>query len=121
MPQININSDLLVAQPLPGNKVSWTLASRLGDMLDMAEKLFGGRDTSYTLLGTQFTSDGPRIWYRGKHRKHIIIQLSPWLLQTCRKRVMKWLRKQSIYSRRVLVGVPTILKKEFLATLLRTT
>ena len=76
MPQININSDLLVAQPLPGNKVSWTLASRLGDMLDMAEKLFGGRDTSYTLLGTQFTSDGPRIWYRGKHRKHIIIQLS---------------------------------------------
>ena len=76
MPQININSDLLVAQPLPDGTVSWTLASRLGDMLDMAEKLFGGRDTSYTLLGTQFTSDGPRIWYRGKHRKHIIIQLS---------------------------------------------
>ena len=76
MPQININSDLLVAQPLPDGTVSWTLASRLGDMLDMAEKLFGGRDTSYTLLGIQFQSKDPDIWYRGKHRKHIIIRLN---------------------------------------------
>ena len=41
MQQININSDLLVA-PLPTiGTVSWTLASRLGEMLDMAEELFG--------------------------------------------------------------------------------
>ena len=76
MPQININSELLVAEPLPDGTVSWTLASRLGDMLDMAEYLFGPRDCSYTLLGIEFESTGPRIWYPGRHRKHIIIQLS---------------------------------------------
>ena len=77
MPQINIDSDLLVAQRLPDDSVSWTLASRLGDMLHMAENLFGERDYCYTILGIQFTSDDPQIWYRGKHRKHIIIQLGP--------------------------------------------
>ena len=77
MPQINIDSDLLVAQRLSDDSVSWTLASRLGDMLDMAENLFGERDYCYTILGIQFTSDDPQIWYRGKHRKHIIIQLGP--------------------------------------------
>lgn len=76
MQQININSDLLVAQPLSDGTVSWTLASRLGEMLDMAEELFGPNDCSYTLLGIQFNLAGPRIWYRGKHRKHIIIELS---------------------------------------------
>ena len=75
MPQININSELLVAEPLPDDTVSWTLASRLGEMLDMAEELFGERDCSYTILGIEFNSKGPRIWYRGGHRKHIIIQL----------------------------------------------
>ena len=75
MQQININSDLLVAQPSPGNKVSWTLASRLGDMLGIAERLFGERDASYTLLGIQFQLKDPHIWYCGKHRKDIIIRL----------------------------------------------
>ena len=76
MPQININSDLLVTQPLPDNSgYTWTLASRLGEMLHLAEQLFGARDCSYTLLGIEFACDGPQIWYPG-NRKHIIIQLS---------------------------------------------
>ena len=122
MPQINIDSDLLVAQRLPDDSVSWTLASRLGDMLDMAENLFGERDYCYTILGIQFTSDDPQIWYRGKHRKHIIIQLSR---KGCYRHVsrhaIKWLMKQSIYLHRVVDGTPTILKRELLATLLLTT
>ena len=76
MQQININSDLLVAQRLPdGSGYTWTLASRLGEMLHMAEELFGPRACSYTILGIEFACDGPQIWYPG-NRKHIIIQLS---------------------------------------------
>ena len=77
MQQININSDLLVAQRRPNRSgYTWTLASRLGDMLHMAEYLFGPRDCSYTILGIEFGPDNhPRIWYPGNHR-HIIIQLS---------------------------------------------
>ena len=75
MPQINIDSDLLVAQRLSdGCGYTWTLASRLGEMLHMAEELFGPRDCSYTILGIEFASDGPQIWYPRNHR-HIIIQL----------------------------------------------
>ena len=75
MQQININNDLLVTQCLP-NGYTWTLASRLGDMIYMAEELFGPRDQLYTILGIEFVADGPRIWYPGD-RKHIIIQLGP--------------------------------------------
>ncbi|MDE0014214.1 MAG: hypothetical protein OXU36_23925 [Candidatus Poribacteria bacterium] len=75
MQQININNDLLVTQRLPDG-YTWTLASRLSDMLYMAEELFGPRDYSYTILGIEFVDDGPRIWYPG-NRKHIIIQLDP--------------------------------------------
>ena len=76
MPEKNIDKALLVTQPLPDrNGYTWTLASRLGEMLDMAEELFGPRDPSYTILGMEFGPDNPRIWYPG-NRRHIIIQLS---------------------------------------------
>ena len=75
MQQININSDLLVTQRLPnGSGYTWTLVSRLGEMICMAEELFGPRDPSYTILGIEFVSDNPRIWYPG-NCQHIIIQL----------------------------------------------
>ena len=74
MPQININSDLLITQPMSDGTWTWTLASRLGDMLHMAEELFAPRDYSYTILGIEFVSGIPQIWYPGS-RRHIIIQL----------------------------------------------
>lgn len=75
MQQININSDLLITQRLPnGSGYTWTLASRLGEMIYMAEELFGPRDPSYTILGIEFVFDNPRIWYPGNCH-HIIIQL----------------------------------------------
>ena len=76
MQQINIDSDLLVAQRLSCDSgYTWTLASRLSEMLHMAEELFGVRDCSYTILGIEFGPDNPRIWYPGS-RRHIIIQLA---------------------------------------------
>ena len=71
MPQININSDLLVPD---GKDHTRTLAYQLSKMLHMVEELFGPRDYSYTILGIEFASDGPQIWYPRNHR-HIIIQL----------------------------------------------
>lgn len=74
--QITINTILSITEPNPdGNGYKWTLPSLLGDMLNKAEKLFGPRDMSYTILGIEFNNTGPRVWYPGDC-KHIIIQLS---------------------------------------------
>jgi hypothetical protein len=52
---------------------TWTLPSRLGEMLALATQMFGPRDHGYTLLGIEFVADNPRLWYPGE--KDIIIQL----------------------------------------------
>ena len=44
-------------------------------MLGEAERQFGPRDMSYTILGIEFAGTRPMIWYPGD-RKHIVIQLS---------------------------------------------
>ena len=68
-----INSDLFLAKEI-ADRYSWTLASRLGDMLQLAQELFGPRDTSYTILGIEFVLDDPCIRYYSDQRQ-IIIQL----------------------------------------------
>ena len=68
-------SNPLLARVLPeGNGYTWTLASLLGNMLHIAEELFGQRDHSYTILGIEIGPSIPQIWYPG-NRKDIIIQL----------------------------------------------
>ena len=55
-----IHWKLAVADPLPaGNGYTWTLASRLGEMLKLAEERYGPRDAGYTILGVEFADDGP--------------------------------------------------------------
>lgn len=58
---------------------TWTLTSRLGELLDRAERAFGERDKSWTLLGVEFsTNDYPQTWYPGvsEGRKDIIVQIT---------------------------------------------
>ncbi len=58
---------------------TWTVVSRLSDILNNAEQRYGKRDQSWTLLGVEFTNlDQPEIWYPfiSKNRKHLIIQLT---------------------------------------------
>lgn len=69
-----MNDPLLIAQTLP-HGYTWTLASRLGDMLTFAEELFGARNKQFTILGIEFNDSGPRIWYP-KSKENIVIQLS---------------------------------------------
>ena len=72
---MNVYDDLVLSQRLPtDNGWSYTLASRLGQLLRSAEQQFGPRDTSYTPLGFEFVADGPRTWYPDNCR-HVIIQL----------------------------------------------
>lgn len=74
---VNINSTLLVSQRLPDGGYNWTLPYRLCDMLQMAEKLFGPRDTSYTILHIEPGHEIPKIWFpNGYHQKQIIIHLA---------------------------------------------
>lgn len=37
----------------------YTLASRLGQALDLAEDRFGARDHEFTILGVEFHNSGP--------------------------------------------------------------
>ena len=72
---VSVRRRLIVAEPSEdGIGYSWTLAAALGEMLLFAEEKFGPRDLSYTLLGIDFSPDGPRTWTPG-NVKHIIILL----------------------------------------------
>lgn len=53
---------------------TWTLVTRLGDMLHQATSLYGPRDMSWTILGVEFGLDIPQIWYPGS-RKDVVVQL----------------------------------------------
>ena len=78
MPNIMIDSSMLVTGRLDDGTYKWTLASRLRQMLHMAEHLFGPRDRSYTIFGIEFHEGNPKIWYpTGGDGKNIIIRLSP--------------------------------------------
>lgn len=72
---------LWATKPLSsGDGYTWTMASRTGDMLEMAENLFGPRDMSWTILGAEIRKDDtdPQNWFPGyPRRKDIIFQLAP--------------------------------------------
>jgi hypothetical protein len=43
---------------------TWTLASRLGQILHFTESRYGPRDRNWTILGVEFTTnDSPQVWY----------------------------------------------------------
>ena len=70
------DASLIIAEALPdGSGFTWTLASRLGQLIAFAEERFGPRDTTYCVLGTEFSVSGPQVWFPG-NRKHIVVQLS---------------------------------------------
>src|SRR4051812_12688158 len=64
---VAVDPALFMARPIE-NGYTWTLASRLGDMLHLAETMFGPRDPSYTVLGVEFVADNPRVWYPGNRK-----------------------------------------------------
>lgn len=64
------------AVALPTNDgCTWTLVSRLGQMLEEAESLYGPRDRDWTPIGVEFGPGSPRLWYPGNCR-NVAIQLA---------------------------------------------
>jgi hypothetical protein len=71
-----IHDPLIITNRLPSKTgYTWTLASRLGEMIEYMEAEFGQRDRSWTILGIEFAEDGPQIWFPGDCG-HMIIQLN---------------------------------------------
>ncbi len=54
---------------------TWTITSLLGEILQVIEELFGPRDKSFTVLGVEFGTSNPKIWFP-RNCKNVIIQLS---------------------------------------------
>jgi hypothetical protein len=79
--QTNIPEQLL-ARPCPKREdclQSWTLTSRLGQILELYERRVGRRSDTYRLLGVEFTAaKRPTTWYPdfGQGPRAIIIQLT---------------------------------------------
>jgi len=79
---------------------TWTLASRMGEFILKAERKFGSRDKTWTLLGTEFRAKGqPQIWYpySGKNARFIAIQLTK-KAATDKKRALFQLAHEVIHT-----------------------
>jgi|SRR5690606_16515007 len=70
-----MNIDLLVTKSISDTVNSWTLTSRIGEMLELAKSKFGRVDSDFKFLGIEFKEDGPSI--RFQNPNYIIIQLTP--------------------------------------------
>ncbi|MBU1013262.1 MAG: hypothetical protein KKG99_09655 [Bacteroidetes bacterium] len=65
----------MIAQQIH-NGFSYTLTTKLGDILNYAEAQYGKRDYSYTILGIEFYNlPIPQVWYP-QNCKHYAIQLT---------------------------------------------
>jgi len=62
------------AEAIPGG-FTFTLTTVLGNILQEAERRYGPRDHSWTLLGIEFCGDDPHIWFPG-NCKNISIMLT---------------------------------------------
>jgi hypothetical protein len=74
MAAIEIEDRILVGEydaDIPG--YTWTLVSRLGDMLVMAEELYGARNMDYTILGIEFVEDSQCVYYPGDEQYNQIL------------------------------------------------
>ena len=69
-----VDDSLVFACPIH-NGFTFTLASRLGQMLEIVENEFGPRDKNYTILGVEFRDGIPQTWFP-KNCGNVIIQLS---------------------------------------------
>jgi len=76
--QMLVNSNLVLTSRLSdGGYTCTSLSNRLGQSLQLAEKLFGPRNPSYTILGVDFsTMDHPSQIYVGTDHRQVIVLLT---------------------------------------------
>jgi hypothetical protein len=72
-------NDPFMAQGTGDNAYTWTLTSKLAQILRSAEQRYGQRNQRWTLLGIEFSNDKqPKVWYpyAQQGEKFIIVQLT---------------------------------------------
>lgn len=74
---------------------TYTLTTIFGDFLLEAERRFGPRDKNWTILGIEFGSDKPKIWFPGQSR-NVAIMLSR-KAEREPKRAMHQLARETIH------------------------
>jgi hypothetical protein len=111
---IEVEADLWFANPLPNGGYTWTLASRLGHMLRIAEERYGPRDLSHTILGVEFGGDIPHIWYPG-NCGHVIVQIAAYCV-TDMQRACYQMAHECIHLLSPTGNANTIVLEEGLAT-----
>ncbi len=95
---------------------TWTITSQLGHMLQDAEKLYGERDSSYTILGVEVSDDTvSQIWFPG-NCKHIAVQITENCLNDLSQAVFQVAHEVIHLLSPVKFGETTVLE-EGLATL----
>jgi len=72
---MDIPDELVLSVPQVNGTNSFTLASRLGQMLREAESMYGRRDESFTILGIEFFDGPPHIWFP-LNPKNLVVRLS---------------------------------------------
>lgn len=72
-----ISDNIFSTTPMP-NGSSWSIVSKLGFILNIAEFKYGKRDQKYTILGIELTDQGyPQIWFPSSvFPNSIIIQIT---------------------------------------------
>ena len=70
-----IDPRVFISHKIGGSRWSYTVTTRLGQMLSQAESEFGERDGSFTLLGVEFGGEIPCIWFPGC-KKNISVRLN---------------------------------------------
>ena len=73
-----IKDNIFSCDPLPDNSGhTETIVSRLGNILNEAEKLYGERDRNFTILGIEIANiSQPQIFLSGNDKKNVTIQIT---------------------------------------------
>jgi hypothetical protein len=60
------------------SNLPWIVTSRLRDMLDLAQEMFGPRDEAWTITGVEVVGKRAMTWFSNVSRREIAVYLSEW-------------------------------------------
>lgn len=108
------DTNIFSCEPIIGG-FSYSITSRLGSILNDAEKLFGERNKNYTLLGVELIDrEYPQIWFPGDCG-NIVIQLTADCLKDMNKAIFQ-VAHECVHCLCPNIGKPATVLEEGVAT-----
>ena len=108
-------NSIFASSPIPDG-YSLTITTKLGYILREAERRYGKRDKSYTLLGVELTTEeNPQVWYPG-NCKDVVIQITENCLNDMNRAVFQ-VAHEAIHCLSPTAGQNVSVLEEGLATL----